>query len=416
MCADRLHAKLDMQWFFAACSQYLAGSNIIRFSSLPHFEKSHFAKRVAAMGKGGKLHFAKPVVDGGLLFRALLTGAQFLRNLGDYETLSRGSLPSYEGLVQNGPLLEELLVLEPTAELHPQPVKAALLRLLGTDSSLNGTVYNGQVWINLRQERLCTLLFHVRKAARDPNTLQQAALKLNGTDMITLKKVLGLVSIPLEKGSTEDSLTTPAAHLVPPAVETEKEDAKSVVSVGKQTVNYSTDDVGSLAKGKRTLKKTVSAVSVDSDGFPAFLKHDKIEDDAPCERDPKHRNLGHKISAETWSKSQEQRQLKMSLGFESESVLKKPASAKEVKPTPSSSSSACVWVKLQKTTGKCPARSYILGSLAKGQKPKLIVEVSMKRSSQFVWIIDEIMKQLQAKHLSKGDALKLRDELCLQYP
>ena len=81
------------------------------------------------------------MVDGGLLFKAFKTSAEFLRNLGDYETLSRASLPSYEGLVRNGPLLEELLVLEPIAELHPQPVKAAWLRLLSADSSLNATVF-----------------------------------------------------------------------------------------------------------------------------------------------------------------------------------------------------------------------------------------------------------------------------------
>jgi len=92
-----------------------------------HFVTRHFEKSVAARGNGGKLHFSKPVVDGGLLFKAFQTNAEFLRDLGDYESLSRAGSPSVEGLVRNAPLLEELLVLEPGAELHPQPVKAALL-------------------------------------------------------------------------------------------------------------------------------------------------------------------------------------------------------------------------------------------------------------------------------------------------
>ena len=139
-----------------------------------------------------------------------------------------------------------------------------------------------------------------------------------------------------------------------------------------------------------------------------------MEDDTPCERAPKYRNLGNKTSSEQWSKSQEQRQLKMFLGFEH--VLKRPASAKDVKTSIASSSSANVWVKLLKTTAKSPARNYILGSIAKGQRPKLIVEVSMKRSSKFVWIIDQITQELQAKHLSKDDALKLRNDLCSKCP
>jgi hypothetical protein len=199
-----------------------------------------------------------------------------------------------------------------------------------------------------------------------------------------------------------------------PVAATQNVSAESVASMGQQTVFYSLED--SKTQDKRTLKKNISAVSVDSDGFPAFLKHDKMEDDAPCERDPKHRKLGQKVSAEQWSKSQEQRQLKMSLGFESESVSKRPATAKDAKTTLTSSSDACVWVKLSKTVAKSPARSYILGSLEKGQKPKLIVEVSAKRSTRFVWIIDQIMKELQSKHLSKDGALKLRDDLCAKHP
>ena len=229
-------------------------------------EKGHFEKSPVPMGKGGKLHFSKPMIDGGLLFKAFLNGTEFLKNLSEYETLSRTSGPSYEGLVKNGPLLLELLVLEPSAELRPAPMKAALLRLLGTDSSLNGTVFNGRVWINLRQERLCTLLCHVRKAARDSNTLQLAALKLDGSDMVTLKKILGLVNLSLEKGHTE--VSRPAAPTAPNVLAVPTP-AESVASHGQQTVAYS-DGGTKTHNNKRSLKNNVSEISVDSDGFPAF--------------------------------------------------------------------------------------------------------------------------------------------------
>ena len=366
------------------------------------------------MGKGGKLHFSKPLVDGGLLFKAFQSNAELLRDMGEYESISRAGSPSYEGLVRNAPLLEELLVLQPAAELHPQPVKAALLRLLNADSSLNATQFNGQVWINLRQERLCTILCHVRKAARDPNTLQQAALKLNGRDMMALKKVIGLVSLPLEKGLTEDLGVEREAQ-----IETSFAQPASVASFSQQTTLYPTD--GGQLGGSRTLKKVVSEVSVDSDGFPAFLRNESREEDDPCERAPKYRNLGTKTSSEQWQRAQEQRQLRMSLGYEenlgSERNMKRPAAAGHVLQVEASSSSVkTVWIKLQKTIAKSPPRSYILGSLEKGQKPKLIVEVSMKRSSKYLWIIDQIMHELKAKGLSKEGALRLREEMCSKFP
>jgi hypothetical protein len=59
---------------------------------------------------------------------------------------------------------------------------------------------------------------------------------------------------------------------------------------------------------------------------------------------------------------------------------KKPAAASSVcKSTPDTNLAKGHWVKLQKKTiAKKPARSYILGSIVKGEKPKLVVEVSEK--------------------------------------
>ena len=155
------------------------------------------------MGKGGALHFAKPFVDGVLLFKRLEKHKKIVANLGEYETLSRNGALSYEGLVQNAPLIEDLVLLAPSAELNPASVKTSLLRALATDASLNQSKFNGQVWINLRQERLCTLLSHVRKAVRDKTSLQQAALKLCGADMMVLKRILDMTCLPLEKGQAE---------------------------------------------------------------------------------------------------------------------------------------------------------------------------------------------------------------------
>ena len=75
------------------------------------------------MGKGGALHFAKPLVDGGLLFSCLDKHKKLVAHLGKYESISRNGGPSFEGLVSNAAFIEDLLLLEPSAELNPASVK-----------------------------------------------------------------------------------------------------------------------------------------------------------------------------------------------------------------------------------------------------------------------------------------------------
>ena len=381
------------------------------------------------MGKGGARHFAKPMVDGGLLYKAFHSHRDVLIDLGDYETLSRNGSPCFEGLIKSAGLIEDVLLLEPSAELHPQPVKAALLKLLSGNASLNTTQFNGQVWINLRAERLCTLLNHVRKAARDPESLKQAALKLCGKDMVILKKILGLVSLSLEKGASSCDFSHPLEKGASSSVFShplEKGSAPtphSASSFDTQTVAY--DKEAFEPHVPRILKQNISDVSVDSEGFPNLLKEElspKGDSTAsktvhiPCKRAEKvckfSAPVGSKVSLDTWSAQQEQRALRASLGYNT--VLKRPASAKETKKDLSLGKEG--WLRLQKTIAKSPARSYILGSLEKGAKPKLIVEVSEKRSSQYIWIVDQILEQLKQKMLTKQQALDLRDALCAQHP
>jgi len=89
---------------------------------------------------------------------------------------------------------KNLLLAEKTAELHPNPVRTALVQLLSSEPSLNNTKYRGKVWASNKQTRICCLLYHVRKLA-DTN-LASAAAKLtshedvrNQLQMLTLQKV-----------------------------------------------------------------------------------------------------------------------------------------------------------------------------------------------------------------------------------
>lgn len=74
------------------------------------------------------------------------------------------------------------------------------------------------------------------------------------------------------------------------------------------------------------------------------------------------------------------------------------------------------WAKITKTTASKPERCYLIGAHEPGEKLRLIVEVSKKRSLQYIYIIDMIKEALHKKHLTKEEALDMRDDLCCQFP
>ena len=87
--------------------------------------------------------------------------------------------------------------------------------------------------------------------------------------------------------------------------------------------------------------------------------------------------------------------------------------AKALAKGPTSSGSKPPWWRLRITRSLNPPRAYITGSKEVGAKKlPLIVEVSGKRSEKYNQVIDMIYKELQENHLTKEEAIQLRDELC----
>ena len=74
------------------------------------------------------------------------------------------------------------------------------------------------------------------------------------------------------------------------------------------------------------------------------------------------------------------------------------------------------WVKIRKTMAKKPERAYLVGAHHALEKVKLIVEVSHKKSVHYSWVIDKIWEALLKDHLTKAEAVQMREELCCQYP
>eukprot|EP00435_Cladocopium_sp_Y103_P008276 s403_g2.t1 len=255
----------------------------------------------ATDGRGGPRHFPKPMVEAGLLFEAfsdhvaiikdfkyyetLSTGSsvdpkgilyclELANRLLDldfkyYETLSTGSSVDPKGILYCLELANRLLDLAPGCELHPQPLRNGLLRLLTSNPELNQTQHSGAVWVHQRASRVSVLLAHLRKLARNwPNP--RCTADLTGKEVSQLDKLVKRIELRDEKPLEKEALPLKNG-------EDEQMEAK---------------------KRKRSLKKENSDVSLDSQGFPMALKTPPKEkkDAGPC------RLLKRKVSAQARQK------------------------------------------------------------------------------------------------------------------
>ena len=361
-------------------------------------------------GKGGARHFQKPCIDSGLLYKVLAENVLVLKNLGSYEHVSKANCPCPKGLVHTIGLWKSVLKLEPSAEVHPQPLRTALISLLAERPELNCTSSSGQVWANLRMERISCILFHVRKLGREGATA--AAAKLCRDDFSLLQQGLRLLEIPdaLEKA--------PKPVALPLEKGREAEDSR------------------------RKLKKENSDVSMDSNGFPKMFANSPAgtpnktgtSSAAVCIA---RRRPGQMVSLEKDG-------LQAALGYGKkplkrpasalEKAVKRPASALEkvekAKPnkeagkkkeknhakTSLEKEKRKPWLKIKKTVAWKKPRSYLTGTTEKGGKLKLIVEVSGARCPDwYSQMIDEIWTSLEKEALTKSEARDLREELCKKW-
>ena len=201
--------------------------------------------------RGGPRHFSKPFIEAGLLLQVLLKHEDRVQDFKAYEHLSSGSTPDPKGLIYCLGLLQDLVKIAPQAELHPQPLRDAMLRLLTNKPLLNTSGHNGAVWCNARAERVNVLLAHLRKLKRSgPNS--RCANMLTGLEYTQLADLLKLVQNKPEEG--QDALPLENGEVN----ESHQKKLKKQESPEHQPT--------------KRLKKHNSDVSMDSQGFPSFLK------------------------------------------------------------------------------------------------------------------------------------------------
>ena len=379
------------------------------------------------MGRGGIRHTKKPEVDVGLLLEVLNCNKTMLRDLGPYEQISRTQSCHAKGLLKCLPLIKGLIELEPTAEIHSQSIRSALMQLLVAQPTVNDTKWSGSVWCGLKVERVGVLLNHMRRL-RSPVDMKTCAAHLTGNELVQLQDVVNMIA---EK-NTAGSGTIPTQN--------------------------SFDGHESPERAGKRLKKEVSDASLDSNGFPNCLKSPPpSEKNSPLQkgngtsslakgdaqplaqpsfiRRRPGQTMAQDMAAEAPSRLQED------LGF----VGKKPASkkakgkkkpcqkdakgAKNASPakqkdaggakSASPAQPTTPWTRITMTkTAKKPWRAYICGSTKEGALVKdcrLIVETTYTRHPKYLEILEDIKKKVMEENLTKEQALELREKLYNTY-
>ena len=168
----------------------------------------------ATDGRGGPRHFPKPMVEAGLLFEVFSDHVAIIKDFKYYETLSTGSSVDPKGILYCMEMANKLLDLAPGCELHPQPLRNGLLRLLTSNPDLNQSQHSGGVWVHQRAARVNVLLAHLRKLARNwPN--HRCTAELTGKEVSQLEKLVKKIelrdekplekeALPLQNGKDED--------------------------------------------------------------------------------------------------------------------------------------------------------------------------------------------------------------------
>ena len=354
-------------------------------------------------GKGGQRHFSKPYVDPYLLYKAFHTHQELVKSFGAYETISRSQATDAKGLIHCLPLLEDLLQISPCGEIHPNPLRQSIMKLVQEKPAMNQTDWNCQVWTNLRAERVTVILLHLRRL-KSEEEMRKCVGKLTGKDCLQLKKIVSIMEDnkePLDKRG-KDPLDKRG---VEQEEEEEEEEEAETPPPAKQ----------------RKLQKHESDVSLNSQGFPACLNSPGQSESLPSKAAPLpkggsfiKRRKGHKVAAQSSSWKTQDKDTGLTKAMElgtkknnnNKRHQKKPASS-----TASSSSNRKPWHKVYAVYPTKPERAYLTGITGPGKKPQLIIQVTRKQSPKYREVIGIIKRQLENQHFTKEEAIKSRAKL-----
>ena len=227
--------------------------------------------------KGGARHKAAPAVDPSILAAVFSKHKASVGDFGQYEHLSVNQAANGTGLTAHFELLKAMLTMCPTGDFPGTSAKAAMLTLVVQAPELNQSIYNSSVWSGMRCERLGCMLNHLRRLAREPPRMKQAASSMVGADLTKLKTLVSMMRC--ESESVADGLASgvcsddDATEAETPEVPSASSEVPRKRLLKKTTSDASVDSEGfpMMISLKRQVKRALSDVSLDSEGYPSVL-------------------------------------------------------------------------------------------------------------------------------------------------
>lgn len=346
------------------------------------------------------------MVDQGVLYKCLSCHEDLIQDLGTYEMVSRNQATDPGGLMEIIALLESLVKVSATFEVHSGPLRTCLLTLAKDKPSLNTSKFNGQVWANIKTERLVVVMAHCRRLKNDAE-MRKAAAKLKSVDYQRLQNLVDKIRDKDEQEEPErmrddmslDSEGYPNELKTPPA--------KKTLTKGKRSAEELEDEEHLPKVNTSFFRKKIGSRAAKSS--KAWGQEDEDEGLAKAIGLPKALPKGQakKRPAATLKKPLTKGTAKMRKPAASCSSGKSPAGVQaEVKPKGQK------WHKLKVTYAKKPERAYITAQSAPKEKFRLLVEVSKKRTIQYQRVIETIHQEAEKKGLDKLQCRELRESLC----
>ena len=344
--------------------------------------------------KGGARHFPKPVVDVGILHKLLGHYGDLLPNFGSYESISRNQATDPKGLMEVIGLLESIVKVSNTCEVHQSTLRTCLLKIVMDKPSLNTSQFNGQVWANTRTERLGVIFAHTRRL-KSKDEMRRAAGKLRAGENQRLSELVDKISekeneAGVDKTSQVDKTSNVSLDSDGYPRELQTPPNQKALTKGKGS-NHSEN---SLTKGNED-----SPPSVDNFFFRKRLGERAREYGSSWKAEDQDANLVEAMGA--GSKKKPAASCKATKKGTLTKGEKKTAEVVDVKPAGKK------WHKLQVTYAKKGnERAYLQGQRDAKSSLVLLVEVTKKRSIHYQRIIELSIWKLKRKAWASYNAEK----------
>ena len=379
----------------------------------------------AGLGKGGPRHSQTPRPDVGLLSEAMAPHTALLKDLGAYETLSATHGADYHAMVKLIDLWRALGKVEPSHEIAPQSLRTALLSLLARAPDLNSGGYTGQVWASLKSERLGCLLNHVRRLKREPQGMSTAAALLTRSEFVQLQAGLSLVELkaPLEKEKPSAS-TSPALGKGRDLKQSDSDVSLNSLGLPKMFDSPKKEAASSsckaLVKAEPESSSCRALVKAEPEQpeeglekpFASVARARRPGSRVPQKEERLMELMGHSPTPKALAKKRPAAALGKAAAKAPKAAAKaKPAAKAPLKKGTGEDPGRKPWVKLRKTIAQNPKRAYLQGTTDGLEKLRLVVEVPERRTPDFEEIIDEIKAALEKDHLTKAEAIAMRERL-----